>query len=114
MDLLFLESIPDTMVRDDLLNYSQCSDFLKYKHIFTTIGEGNIFYPECYLYPNKEEINLYGGYCKNGYHNRLTYNIKEQEYIFNREYESEKIPIFNTNLWVEMYEYIHTFFYVNY
>lgn len=117
MSLIFLESIPDTIVRDDLVNYSQliCSkgDFLNYKHIFTTIGEGNIFYPECYLYPNKEEINLYGGYCKNGYYNKLTYNVKEQKYIFNREeYESEKIPIFNTKLWVEMYEYIHKYFYL--
>jgi hypothetical protein len=117
MTLTFLENIPDTIVRNDLVNYSQCkckSDALNYKHIFNIIGEGNIFYPECYLYPNKEEINLYSGYCKNGYYNKVTYNIKEQKYFFSREEESEKIPIFNTKLWVEMYEYIHKYFYLNY
>ena len=91
MSFAFLENISDTIVKDDLVNYSQCNndDFLNYKHIFNII-EGNIFYPECYLYPNKEEINLYGGYCKNGYYNKLTYNKKEQQYIFSREEEIEK------------------------
>lgn len=113
MSLIFLENIPDTIVRDDLINYSQCSktDLLNYKHIFNKIGEGNIFFPECFLYPNKEEINLYGGCCKNGYYNKLTYNIKEQKYIFNREDNySETKPIFNTTLWIEMYEYINIYF----
>lgn len=117
MNLTFLENIQDTVVRDDLVNYSQCKynkgDFLNYKHIFNIIGEGNIFYPECYLYPNENEINLYSGYCKNGYNNRLTYNIKEQKYIFIRE-ENENELIFSTKLWIEMYEYIHTYFYLNY
>jgi hypothetical protein len=118
MSLTFLENIPDTIVRDDLVNYSQCKcnkdDFLNYKHIFNIIGEGNIFYPECYLYPNKEEINLYGGYCKNGYYNKLTYNIKEQKYFLSREENEIGKPIFNTKLWTEMYEYIHKYFYLNY
>jgi len=117
MTLTFLENIPDTIVRNDLVNYSQCkckSDALNYKHIFNIIGEGNIFYPECYLYPNKEEINLYSGYCKNGYYNKVTYNIKEQKYFFSREENEIGKPMFNTKLWVEMYEYIHKYFYLNY
>ena len=118
MSLTFLENIPDTIVKDDLVNYSQCKcnkdDFLNYKHIFNIIGEGNIFYPECYLYPNKEEINLYGGYCKNGYYNKLTYNIKEQKYFFSREENEIGKPMFTTKLWVEMYEYIHKYFYFYY
>ena len=117
MSLTFLENIPDTIVRDDLLNYSQflnVSDRLNYKHIFNVIGEGNIFYPECYLYTNKEEINLYGGYCNNGYYNKLTYNIKEQKYFFSREENEIGKPMFTTKLWVEMYEYIHKYFYFYY
>ena len=120
MSLTFLENIPDAIVRDDLVNYSQLkcskSDFLNYKHIFNKIGEGNIFYPECYLYPNKEEINLYGGYCENGIYNKVKYNIEEKMYIFYCEEsilhsDYSKIgPIFKTISWNEMYEFINLYF----
>lgn len=116
-NLTYLENIPDKLVRDDLTNHSNYSNYFNYNHIFYKIGEGNIFYPECFLYPNNEEINLYGG-VDNGYHLRLKYNIEEKQYIFYREEssifyhkENDIIEILcNTVSWNEMHEYIHNFF----
>lgn len=109
MSLSFLEKLPDINVRDDITNYYKDIDYLNYKPIFYHILEGNIIYPECYLYPNKDEINLYSGFCKNGYYNKVTYKIEEKKYIFYRE-ENEIESIFNTSSWNEMYSYINIFF----
>jgi hypothetical protein len=115
--LSYLEKLPDQIVRDDLTDYLKYRDYFNYNHIFYKIGEGNIFYPECFLYPNNEEINLYGG-VDNGYHLRLKYNIEEKQYFFNRidscifdREENDIIEVlFNTLSWNEMHEYIHNFF----
>jgi len=116
MSLTFLENIPDAIVKNDLINYFENFDDFNYPHIFYKIGEGNIFYPECYLYTNKDEINLYGGYCENGIYNKVKYNIEEKMYIFYCEEsilhsDYSKIgPIFKTKSWNEMYDFIINYF----
>jgi hypothetical protein len=119
MSLIYLENIPDEIVKNDLKNYFTYSNYFNYNHIFYKIGEGNIFYPECFLYPDKKEINLYGGYCENGYYNKLTYKIEEKKYLFYREEcdinckdckELEIETKCNTTSWKEIYEYIHSYF----
>lgn len=64
MSLPFLENIPDKIVRDDIINDYNSINYFNYTHLFYKIGHGNIFYPEYFVYPNKDEINLYGGFCK--------------------------------------------------
>jgi hypothetical protein len=99
----YIEKIPDLIIRNDL-KYRH--DF-NYKHIFYEIGKGNIFYPECYLYENKTEINLYGGFNENGLFHRVKYDFEKQKYIFfSMDSEDEILNIFETTLWNEMYEYI--------
>lgn len=105
----YLENIPDQIVKNDLRDCYKCSDsdFFNYKHIFYLIGEGNIFYPECYLHSNQEEINLYGGFCVNGLYNKVKYSIPKHKYIFCVEYYyDEEKEEFDTDSWKEMYDYI--------
>ena len=105
----YLENIPDQIVKNDLRDCYNYSDFFNYRHIFFIIGEGNIFYPECYLYSNQEEINLYGGFCVNGLYNKVKYNIPKQKYIYCVEYDyeyDEEKEEFETNSWQEMYDFI--------
>lgn len=115
MSLHYLENIPDAIVKNDLTNFLQYNKYLNYNHLFYKIGQGNIFYPECFLYQNKEEINLYGGYCENGFYNKLKYNIKEKKYIFYKIDCDDYIvgQIFTTFSWTEMFEYINKIF-INY
>jgi len=105
----YLENIPDQIVKNDLRDCYKCSDidFFNYNHIFYLIGEGNIFYPECYLHSNQEEINLYGGFCVNGLYNKVKYSMPKHKYIFCVEYDyDEEKEEFDTDSWKEMYDYI--------
>lgn len=114
-DLLYLENIPDKIVRDDLYKYFYLffnnKNFLIYKHIFHKIGDGNVFYPVNFSENNNEknEINLYDGFCDNGLYYVVVYNIKNCKYIFYQEKCNEmreRKLILHTEIWEEMYNYI--------